>query len=581
MQEDVEDVGNVEAPWAFISVTVLLEVVLAGSLMLQAFRGSSSGLAFCDLPRRVCRSLRHLARLICPLPSASRNGLCRQVRLLRQQIGRQLVRIYLSFLLIVVLLIQVRVVFSFPATITSQLAWTIAALLSWMVMAAVLPQVLFYDFWYVGYSLLLLAFLLPGSSGTDSAASISMMLFGIFRLPFIVVAGRVYLVPLCSLLFLGVMTWWVVDQQIDMGFGGGSAVLIAEYLQALVLTALAVAVEDYLLRRAEQDVDRTNALTQLNAASSLLQLTCDAVVELDADLRLTKHSRQLAAMLLRDRPGESLAGKLLTDFMPVFDAQQANSKLRNFRSSQQEKDEKSEIETMHAHAFHTRLVDSCYTKLRTEVLQVMYTTGDGAICHLVGLRDFTDTKPYARDMNDLDLSASFDGFCSPTGSMTSMYSSVEEKSPPLSSSFVPGMLFLDVDVEGLRINGASARLSDLVGGPVSQVFRTPHTLQLFERLQVQGRLLAERGEIPPSTSQYFTFDEMPAHLGTSRDDDGQVISGSMHVFQVQSGLNILLAFQVGSRDMMARRSSRRSRRSSRRRNARSPIFPEGAVKHSL
>ena len=107
----------------------------------------------------------------------------------------------------------------------------------------------------------------------------------------------------------------------------------------------------------EQDMERSNAVTQLNAASSLLQLTCDAVVELDGspaqivktpspqgsprafiksepavagqlrvlqhrcsslyrlpesrgNLRLTKHSRELAAMLLRDSSALSLEARL-------------------------------------------------------------------------------------------------------------------------------------------------------------------------------------------------------------------------------------------------------------------------------
>ena len=39
--------------------------------------------------------------------------------------------------------------------------------------------------------------------------------------------------------------------------------------------------------------------SQLDAASGLLQLTCEAVMELDDDFRLTEHCPKLAAMLLR------------------------------------------------------------------------------------------------------------------------------------------------------------------------------------------------------------------------------------------------------------------------------------------
>ena len=45
---------------------------------------------------------------------------------------------------------------------------------------------------------------------------------------------------------------------------------------------------------------------QLSATTSLLELTCDAVVRLDASMRLEDHSPKLAAMLLR--MGTSLKG---------------------------------------------------------------------------------------------------------------------------------------------------------------------------------------------------------------------------------------------------------------------------------
>ena len=48
-----------------------------------------------------------------------------------------------------------------------------------------------------------------------------------------------------------------------------------------------------------------------------------------------------------------------------------------------------------ANAFHTRLVDSCCSKFRTEVFHVSFRREDGEQCHLVGLRDFTDQESLA------------------------------------------------------------------------------------------------------------------------------------------------------------------------------------------
>ncbi|CAE7873127.1 unnamed protein product, partial [Symbiodinium microadriaticum] len=120
-------------------------------------------------------------------------------------------------------------------------------------------------------------------------------------------------------------------------YGGVSAVLGMEILHLLLLTAAAHVFDAYLAQRVELAMEKGNALTQLNAASALLQLTCDAVVELDEELRLTEHSNELAAMLLRDSVaggrGGTLKGTLFTDLMPPMDAPPAIAKLSMFRSS--------------------------------------------------------------------------------------------------------------------------------------------------------------------------------------------------------------------------------------------------------
>ena len=55
------------------------------------------------------------------------------------------------------------------------------------------------------------------------------------------------------------------------------------------------------------------------------------------------------------------AGASLMDFMPLDDADRAMQHLRALSGG---------AATVLAHAFHTRLVDSCSTKLETEVFQV-------------------------------------------------------------------------------------------------------------------------------------------------------------------------------------------------------------------
>ena len=263
-------------------------------------------------------------------------------------------------------------------------------------MSLVLPQTTKHDLWYVIYSCILMLYLLPMNSSTRGTTRVAPLLFTLFRLPAILIVDRIYLVFFSNLPFLAVISWRAAVEDFDPSYGGRTAAIGMECLHIAVLVALAVALQDYLAGRVELEMESCNTATQLTAASSLLQLTCDAVVELDGDLRLTKHSKELSAMLLRDTSSlsASLKGVRFIDLVASSDTAAALSKLTNFRSRSCSSVISGASDGMGAHAFHTRLVDSCATKLQTEVLQVMYTKRDGSTCHLVGLRDFTDTKPY-------------------------------------------------------------------------------------------------------------------------------------------------------------------------------------------
>ena len=295
-----------------------------------------------------------------------------------------------------VLLVQMRVVFQLPATIQRAFCWTMVGTLAWMTMSLVLPQTTKHDLWYVIYSCIMMLYLLPMNSSTRGTTRVAPLLFTLFRLPAILIVDRIYLVFFSNLPFLAVISWRAAVEDFDLSYGGRTAAIGMECLHIAVLVALAVALQDYLAGRVELEMESCNTATQLTAASSLLQLTCDAVVELDGDLRLTKHSKELSAMLLRDTSSlsASLKGVRFIDLVASSDTAAALSKLTNFRSRSCSSVISGASDGMGAHAFHTRLVDSCATKLQTEVLQVMYTKRDGSTCHLVGLRDFTDTKPY-------------------------------------------------------------------------------------------------------------------------------------------------------------------------------------------
>lgn len=119
----------------------------------------------------------------------------------------------------------------------------------------------------------------------------------------------------------------------------------------------------------------TKSNTQLSAATALLDLTCDAVVELNGDLRLVSHSSKLAAVLLRNRPGATMEGTKFTDLVAPTDFERVTELLRRDSGGR-----------TYATAFRMHLVDSCASKFQTEVFQVKYTTAGGQKRHIIGLR---------------------------------------------------------------------------------------------------------------------------------------------------------------------------------------------------
>ena len=113
----------------------------------------------------------------------------------------------------------------------------------------------------------------------------------------------------------------------------------------------------------------------------------ESLKELGEDLRLTKHSPNLATMLLRNAPGSTLEGIHFRDFLPPAEVARAEELLcQSVEVGGQAA----------AQAFHTRMVDSCASQFRTEVFHVRYVDWNGATRHLIGLRDFTDQASLAQ-----------------------------------------------------------------------------------------------------------------------------------------------------------------------------------------
>ncbi|CAE6968755.1 NUDT8 [Symbiodinium natans] len=429
---------------------------------------------------------------------------------------------------------------------------------------------------YVMLNIMALVMLLPSHCPRDQLIRNAMTQFIMFRVPSILLTPRALLVLAMGsgYLLMSFLRFTLEPIPETSGCAVDEQFLVRMEVYGLIATTfLSLMVKSMVKRKVELSVDSSNLAKQLSAASSLLKLTCDAVVELDDRLRLTEHSPELSALLLH-RPGSTMKGKCLTDFMKPDDATRATQILSRGPSSHDTQ--------ISAHAFHTRLVDSCTSKLCAEVFQVKYTKHDGKEYSLLGLRDFTDVKPLSggsamdaieptsstdsvglsvgQVMTATDTTQAVASFCSEALDAEDTASSVGVVSSNDESFLMrPRTVYMHIDPEGMLIQAASSPLMALAGSQLADVFPSPHTTLLLEQLRREADLFRSRGEEPPS--RVLHYEEMPVILIPGTVDR---ITGTMQITQVRSGgTHVLMAFAPHRprSESEGRRSSRNSLRS--------------------
>ncbi|CAK9083807.1 unnamed protein product [Durusdinium trenchii] len=376
-------------------------------------------------------------------------------------------------------------------------------------------------------------------------------------------ALTLWLGPWCNpavdnLLMLNVASFLVLSVPVTCSAKSPSAVVLGQS-STLALCVGRALTDDFHGEKPSMSNPRT--LVILGAVSSLLGLTCDAVVELDSELKFVSESVQLATMLLH-RPGASMQGMKLTDFIAAPDVARAEEVLSQHPS-----------DDVTAHAFHTHLVDSCSSKFRTEIFQVRYTTMNGTPHHLLGLREFTDLKPLARADdpnpagspdwhdagvtgeptvgNEIVLDCSYKSLDSV--SFPLIHSESEEETPvteQVSSGVVEKRLeitkkdsFFNVDMKEQVVCAASAPFCSLVGLKLHAILGSSFASRMFQKLCEDARRFAksqsagEDDQVLPD--QVAMFWRMPLLLGAQLVE----ISGVMKVMLSQSGdLQVIVSF---------------------------------------
>eukprot|EP00928_Gymnodinium_smaydae_P029655 TRINITY_DN22276_c0_g1_i1.p1 TRINITY_DN22276_c0_g1~~TRINITY_DN22276_c0_g1_i1.p1 ORF type:complete len:551 (-),score=46.71 TRINITY_DN22276_c0_g1_i1:278-1930(-) len=149
------------------------------------------------------------------------------------------------------------------------------------------------------------------------------------------------------------------------------------YIRAIIVSSIH--------HKVEAEVQACASNNQRCATQTLLDLICDSVIELDADLVITDHFPTLSNLLLRGF-GRSMKGMRLQQFMPLED-----------ESSRFEAVIGGASRSGHsaANLLHVRLRDSNGTLIPVQFFHIAFSTAHTSIHHMVGIREFSDAGQVA------------------------------------------------------------------------------------------------------------------------------------------------------------------------------------------
>ncbi|CAE7331833.1 rsmI [Symbiodinium sp. CCMP2592] len=370
-----------------------------------------------------------------------------------------------------------------------------------------------------------------------------------FRLPAVLVCTKPWLVLACKTFPLVMVIPRTLVYHSPENFRadgcprrvGRFNMILSEVVFFFLVNLAAIVLDRHLQTQEKQRLLTSQAATELRAASSLLQLTCDAVVELDDKLRFAAPAPDLEAMLLKNTQAASLCGKRFTDLMPTSEeAERTENLLQGTGGSD-----------ISATAFHTRLIDSCFSKFRTEVFHVKYLRPNQQVCHLLGLRDFTDQGSLA-GRKAMDSSADAGQGLLETGMHDMGTPEVDpQQTRPLDSSMDssaggvddfeqkgPQSTFLYIDMDRLQATSASTSACTLAGKPLKDIFG-PVELDFLQKAWVQVR--ADRKLAV--NNKALNFQNLEVLLDDCDNSVPVLVTGKIEVVQHAEGrLDFLLHF---------------------------------------
>lgn len=411
------------------------------------------------------------------------------------------------------------------------------------------------DFHYLFMLFLLLFLTSPLGSSADHTLSYSFMGFVAVSIPATVVPTRLCSVVLGQAALMVMCTYRAYSEHLGVGLcedvsGSQRAerTLVSWNLYFLVAASFIFLMADALIKhQVASKIRESDKQVQLSATTSLLELTCDAVVRLDVAMRLEDHSPKLAAMLLRT--GTSLKGVAFTDLLgeshhgPEF---QLNP----------------DTTAATARAFQTQMVDCCSNKFKVEIFSVKYSLTDGQKCHIVGLRDLEDQESLAMRRVDGADHEWMVGGTATASVLVEGCASLDRRSTTSLGSDSLGLLgqwrlrppvpclndkskenFLEIDVDSQVVIAATAPYHSLAGRQLPNIFG-PDSLSLLWRVLDEERQVAQSMANSPANrelqlpNRLVTFSHMPFFLPERLE-----ISGSIKVAVTSHGdFHVIMCF---------------------------------------
>ncbi|CAK8997172.1 unnamed protein product [Durusdinium trenchii] len=164
-----------------------------------------------------------------------------------------------------------------------------------------------------------------------------------------------------------------------IGFDSRSALFTGEITKLTFLLLFVFSIRQLIFRDAKATVELKSRSIELEAVSCLLRGFCDAVVEVDEQLRIVENSQQLLTMLLRSSHSTDLAGR---NFLSLF-CSDDKPKVSDCLTS---------VSTSHTHALNARILDGDGNSVKVELLHIRFLTAEDCVHRLVGVREFQDVQ---------------------------------------------------------------------------------------------------------------------------------------------------------------------------------------------